>query len=138
MIGNVLQFTSIPAKIDISSVSAKLSSTYIPSKLDIEKTPAELEIHSKNITCDIDSSECMAEEGHKTTDMLIKEYADQGLQSLQEYAHNLAVEGDMLIHAGKGEDVYKELAGQYLEADIQEPGIKFIPSERPKITWNKN
>lgn len=138
MIGNVLQFYSIPAKIDISSTQTRLSSRYVPAKLDIEKIPAKLDISTKNITCNIDSSECFAEEGQKSVAMLISDYAQEGLNSIRDYAHSLAVEGQMYIQAEPGEDVLKEVAKAYLSGDTPESTIKFIPSERPKITWNMN
>lgn len=47
MLVNLIRIHSIPAKIDISSVSARIGAHSVPSKLDIEKIPSKLEIHQK-------------------------------------------------------------------------------------------
>jgi len=138
MLVNLIRIHSIPAKIDISSVSARIGAHSVPSKLDIEKIPSKLEIHQKNIQVQIDSTECFAEEGHKTISMLIKENAEEGMQALRDYAHELSVEAYMYNQAGKGEDVLKELAKKYVSGEIPNVGIKFIPSQRPKISWIEN
>lgn len=138
MLGNVIQIHSVPAKIDISSVSARIGAHSIPSKLDIEKIPSKLEIHTRNIQVQIDNTECFAEEGHKTISMLIKEKAEEGMQAIKDYTHELSVEAYMYNQAEKGEDVLKELAQNYVSGEIPDVGIKFIPSHRPKITWIEN
>jgi hypothetical protein len=135
---NVLQIYTTPAKLDISTVKPVMSENYVPAELDIEKTPCYVEMQSRNITCEIDSSACWAEEGHKTVAMLTADYARQGIEAAREYTHKSAVIGQMMVHAGKGENVIKEVAKQEVTGGLCESGIKFIPSQRPTITWNKN
>lgn len=138
MTSYILRMHSVQAKIDMASVSEKLSAHYIPANLDIEKTPAQLNMQSKNITVKVDQSECFAEEGHKTVGRLISDSAAEGIESVKEYAHEAAVEGDMFVQSQKGENVIEEISKTYLSGYTPNSGIKFIPSERPKITWNEN
>lgn len=138
MIGNVLDIHTVPAKIEVHSTSASLSEHYVPSKLEIDKTPAHIDMQSKNITVNVDSSACQAEEGHKTISQLTEEYAKAGMESIQQFAHNASVVRSQLLDAKRGEDVYKEISKQSLQFEIPETGLKFIPSEPPKISWNMN
>jgi hypothetical protein len=138
LIGNVIQMSSIPAKIDISTVTPVLAAHYVKANLEIEKTPGYIDMYSKNITCNVDSSACQAEEGHKTARMLMAEYAQQGMSAAQECAHDTAVEGQMMVHAGRGEKVIQGVAKEEMMGEVPNTGIKFSPSERPTITWNKN
>jgi hypothetical protein len=135
---NVLQIYTIPAKLDISTVKPLLSEKYVPAELDIGKTPCYVEMQSRNITCEIDSSACFAEEGHKTVAMLTEDYAREGIEAAQAYTHQSAVIGQMFVHSGKGENVINEVAKQKVEGGLCENGIKFIPSQRPAVTWNEN
>jgi hypothetical protein len=135
---NVLQVYTIPAKLDISTVTPVLSSKYVPAKLEIEKTPGYVDMQSRDITCDIDSSECWAEEGHKTNMMLLEDNAQQCIADAQEGTHQVAEIGQLMVHAGHGENVYKEVAKQNNTGEIPDTGIKFIPSQGPTITWNMN
>lgn len=135
---NVLRIYTVPAKLDVSTIKPRLSESYVPSKLDIEKFPSYIDMHSSNITCDVDSSACMAEEGQITISMLTDEFAQEGINSIQKYAHDKAVLGQQMIHARKHENVVKEAAKQMVKGDLCQSGIKFIPSERPTITWYDN
>jgi hypothetical protein len=138
MIGNVYQISSVPAKLDISTVKPRLSAGYIKAKLDIQKSDPYIEMHQRNIKLDVDSSACFAEEGHKTARMLMAEYAQQGLQGAQDATHETAVEGQMMVHAGPHENVYKEVAKQQFKGQVADTGIKFIPSVKPTLTWEEN
>lgn len=135
---NVLNITTVPARIDISTTKAMLSASCVKSGLDIEKTPASVDMRSKNITFDQDSSQCWAEEGHMTTAMLVAEYARDGMESVAEYAHSSAVIGQEIVHAQRGENVYREVEKAKRNGDIPNTTIKFIPSVKPVITWNEN
>lgn len=126
-------------RLDCTSVRPVMSEPYTPANLRIQQvTPAHLEIQSQNITCDIDSSACFAEEGHKTSRQLTEEFAQQGIESAEEYAKGESNLGQQLVHAQKGENVYKEAAKSELKGSIPDTGIKFVPSVRPQITWNLN
>jgi hypothetical protein len=136
---NVLRMYSIPAKIDITTVKPLISAKYVKAKLDIQKTPAYVDMQSKNITCNIDSSACMAEEGHKTTKMLTEDFAQQGMRDIHDTMHETAVKGQELVHAGKSvKNFFKNLAKQKVRGSVPLTGIKFIPSQRPTITWSMN
>jgi hypothetical protein len=139
MLGNVLQITSTFGRLDVSTTRPVMSEPYTPASLKIERSAsAHLEIENKNITCNIDSSACQAEEGHKTVRQLTEEFAADGLASAGEYAKSESQLGQWMVHAQKGENVYKEAAKQKMSGDIADTGIKFIPSVRPTITWNMN
>lgn len=135
---NVLRIYTIPAKLDISTVKPRLSANYVHARLDIEQTPCYVDIHSKNITCEIDTTACKAEEGLKTVRMLTEDFAKEGLEALREFAHEKAVLGQKIVHADKGENVLVEDAKQKIKGEMCLSGIKFIPSVRPTVIWHEN
>jgi hypothetical protein len=139
VLGYVLRVISTFGRLDFSTVKPVMSEPYRPAGLRIQQiTPAHIETQSRNITCNIDSTACLAEEGHKTTRQLTDEYGEQGVEAVNEYAHKEASLGQWLVHAQKGENVYKEAAESELKGDIPDTGIRFVPSVRPQITWNMN
>jgi hypothetical protein len=139
MLGNVLDITSTLGRLDVSTVRPIMSEPYTPANLRIERSaPAHIDVQSKNITCDIDSSACQAEEGHKTATRLTEDHAADCMVSVEEYAKSASQLGQWFVHAQKGENVYKEAAKSELTGEIPDTGIKFIPSVRPTITWNMN
>ena len=139
MLGNVLQITSTFGRLDVSTTKPVMSEPYTPANLRIERSaPAHIEVQNKNITCNIDSTACLADEGHKTISRLTAEYAADGLASAGEYAKSESQIGQWLVHAQKGENVYKEAAKAELSGNVPDTSIKFVPSVRPTITWNLN
>lgn len=135
---NVLKITTVKGRLAESSVRGELSDHYVKADLKIDRTPAHVDMHSENITCEVDYTDSFASEGDKTVAMLTADFAESGIENAQNAAHNTAVEGQLLVHAAKGEDVFKEVAGEFTSGNIPNTGIKFIPSVRPTITWHKN
>lgn len=139
MISNVLQINTVPAKLDITTVKPYMISSYVSPQLNIEKTQGHLDIESKNIKCNIDSTRCFAQEGHKTIGQLTAEYAQEGIENLINVAHETAVEGQEIIEslpsARAQQNIDKE---KFLNGDQRTYGLAFIPSQGPEITWEKN
>jgi hypothetical protein len=139
VLGNVIQISTTPARIDISTVRPLYDYIHINSQLDIEKTQARLDISSRDIKCDIDSTNCRAEEGLKTTSQLTADYARAGIENAQNVAHEASVEGQEIIHAGPHERAQQEIDKEkVINGQQKEYGLAFIPSQGPQITWEKN
>lgn len=137
---NVLNITTTRAQLAFSSVAPVMRDHYLPAQLDIEHMPASLSIHSTDIRCEIDSSACFAEEGHKTITQLMEEYAQQGLDGMREGAHDATLAVWQALEAGPREPVAQEQARAKFEqlGVSPEPQLTFIPSVRPTITWVPN
>jgi hypothetical protein len=135
---NQLRITCVHPRLDFKTVNPVMSEPYTKAELSIKATAPHFDIHSKDITCEIDSSECRAEEGLKSVKRLIADYAEIGIESAKQAAHATAEEGQMMVHAKKGENVAIELAKQKIKEKPHISGIKFIPTSRPSITWNEN
>jgi hypothetical protein len=138
MIGNVIQITTTPARIDVSTVKPLFNYKHINSQLDIEKTPARLDISSRDIKCYIDSTRCRAEEGLKTTGQLTADYARAGIENAQKVAHDAAAEGQEIIQAPPHARAQQNIDKENFMDNQKEYGLKFIPSQGPQITWEKN
>lgn len=138
MISSVLKVYLTPARLDINTVTPFLTSKYIDAKLDIDKTKGTYILGKKSLTCEIDSTQCRAEEGHKTIRQLTYEYAQNGIENAKEAAHEAASEGQELLEAGPGENVLQEINRAKAMGSEYECGLKFIPSQPPEITWTKD
>lgn len=138
MISNVLRIHSTPTKLDITTVTPYIVASYVNSELNIQKTPAQLNINQKNIKCQIDSTRCLAEEGHKTIEQLTADYAQQGIEDAQNAAKEAAIEGQEILEAMPHEKVFQEIEKSKVFDNQAEYGLKFIPSQGPVISWEQN
>lgn len=135
---NQLSITTTKAKLDFYTVKPLMSNTFIQGNLDIQKQPATLNMQSKNIRCEVDSSACRAEEGLKTVFELNSDFAAKGMRDAREAAHDLAVRGQEFVHAKPGQNVILDEIKSKVKERPQMMQIKFIPSQRPEITWQEN
>lgn len=137
---NVLNITTTRAQLAFSSVAPVMRDRYLPAQLDIEHTPASLSIHSADIRCEIDSSACFAEEGHKTIGQLTADFAQQGMDDAREGAHDATLEVWQVLEAAPREPIAQEQARAKIEqlGASPEPQLTFVPSVRPTITWIPN
>lgn len=135
---NQLSITTTKAKFDFKTVKPQMSNTFIQGNLDIQKQPAKLNIESKNIRCEIDSSACRAEEGLKTVFQLNDDFAAKGMRDAREATHDLAVRGQEFVHRKPGQNIIVDEAKAKVRERPEPLQITFIPSQRPKITWQEN
>lgn len=135
---NQLSITTTKAKLDFHTVKPLMSDTYIKSDLEIQKQSAKLNMQSRNIRCEVDSSACRAEEGLKSVFELADDFAAKGMQDAREAAHDLAVRGQEFVHAKPGQNVILDEIKVKVKERPPLTGIKFIPSQRPEITWHEN
>lgn len=135
MISSVLKVYSTPTKLDVNTVTPIISAKYIKPQLDIEKTDGSYVLGKKSIKLDVDSTQCQAEEGHKTISELTAEYAQEGIESAQEAAQEFADEGQDMLDAKPGEKVMQQIGWQKSVGSDYQYGLKFIPSQRPQINW---
>lgn len=135
---NQLVINCVHPQLEFSTVKPVMSEPYINAQLSIETTAPKLEMHQQNIQFTEDSSNCRAEEGLKSVERLLADYADKCMAGANNAAHNIAVEGQRMLHAKKGENVKIEAAKQKIKERPPQTTIKFIPSTKPTITWYQN
>lgn len=111
---------------------------YIPAQLAISHTPAVLSVESTNIRCVIDSSECFAQEGHKTIGRLVSDEAAQGMDDLRQAVQNATDEVWATLEAPPHADTIREQAMAKAVGSMQDAELTFIPSVRPTISWVPN
>lgn len=135
---NVLRITTTWAQLAFSSTPTAMRDRYVPAQLDITHTPAQLSIKQTNIRCEIDSSACFAEEGHKTVTQLTAEYAAGGMEDIRQAAQEATDEEWEAIEAAPHTNFIRQVAKSKSMGAMQDVALTFIPSVRPTITWVPN
>lgn len=132
----LIEITRVPIEIEMRTSPAKLEYTRGTAELEISRDKGGLSIKSRPIQLNIDTFE-MRQSIVPTPVRSIEQSAQKGKQAAYSATAALAQEGELYLKAQIGEDVQSQLAKTAISTQMfSQPGMKFIPSEPPEITWN--
>lgn len=134
---DVFRYHHISAKLSIDSAPTQLQSSFIKPSFQIIKKPVQIDIKARRVTCDIDGTECKAQEGHKTIWRLTSDFAQEGLEKANEAAQQTTNEGVEMsdAFAARNKGIIQQIQHDHVFADQREYGLAFIPSQPPKLIW---
>lgn len=130
----LLKITHIPIAIELKVNNARLEYQHSTAELEVTRNEGGLKIRSNPIKLNIDTFEARNSIS-PTTRRNIAQNAEKGKQAAYEATATLAQEGQLLLNAKMGENVFAQIAKQstHIPTDF---GLGFTPTAPPEITWS--
>lgn len=132
----LIEIKSVPIEIEMKVSHAKLEYTRGSADLEISRDSGGLNIKSRPIRLNVDTFE-MRNSIVPTPTRSIEQRAQKGRQAAYEATATYAQQGELLLKAKIGEDVMAQYSATALSPDMNaQPGLTFIPSVGPDISWD--
>lgn len=131
----LIKITSIPIAIELKVNNARLEYQNSTAELEVSRNSGGLKIKSHPIKVNIDTFEARNSVS-PTPRRSVAQAADKGKQSAYEATAKMAKEGQLLLNAKLGDDVFKQIAKQSTQIPT-DFGLAFTPKAPPEITWSK-
>lgn len=132
----LIEITSVPIEIEMRTSRAQLQYTRGTAELEVSRDKGGLSIKSRPIQLNVDTFE-MRQSIVPTAPRSIEQAAQKGRQTAYSATAALAQEGELYLKAKIGEDVQSQLSRTAISKEMfSQPGMTFIPSEEPEITWD--
>lgn len=129
----------IDARIEFDGRDARMDIRQPPSRVDIARNRGEVEAEAEHPQLELDSSQCEAEENHKTVAELTAEFADEGRSDAREAAQQINAEGrQMLEHMPDEKGVRAQIADSKAFPQFSAPELAFVPSQPPHMKFTPN
>lgn len=134
-----LRVYRIDARIKFDGRDARMDIRQPPSRVDITRDRGETEAEAEHPQLELDSSQCQAEENHKTIAELTDEFAQQGRSDAREAAEQINADGRQLLEHMNGEKgVRAQIAYSKAFPQSSAPTLTFIPSQPPHMEFTPN
>lgn len=132
----LIEITSVPIEIEMRTSRVQLQYTRGTAELEVSRDKGGLSIKSRPIQLNVDTFE-MRQSIVPTAPRSIEQAAQKGRQTAYSATAALAQEGELYLKAKIGEDVQSQLSRTAISKEMfSQPGMTFIPSEEPEITWD--
>ncbi len=132
----LLEITSVPIEIEMRTSRAQLQYTRGTAELEVSRDKGGLSIKSRPIQLNVDTFE-MRQSIVPSPVRSIEQSAQKGRQAAYSATAARAQEGELYLKAQIGEDVQAQLAKTAISKEMfSQPGMTFIPSEAPEISWD--
>ncbi len=131
---NVLQISTTPIKLSMTSQRARLESEIPDPEVGIINHPGKLQMKSENIKVNIDTFQSRQSMGYSTAKGLMQAAAQKGMEAAQNATAQYVQIGNQMAQIQKGADI-ADIMKQYVVPAPVMTGIKFIPSQGADISW---
>lgn len=134
----LINITTIPIRYELKVHNARLEYTNSTAEVEISREKnGGLQIKSRPIRLNIDSRDTYNSIRPNSMSAIIEGAAQKGKNAAYNAAATLAKEGRLLLNAKVGSDALGQIIKQRAEMPVQEFGLGFIPSVRPKMEWSE-
>lgn len=132
---NVLNITSTPIRLSMTSQRARLEKQLPSPEVGIIQNPGHLEMKSENVKVNIDTYRSRDSMGFKTARGIHQEMAQMGEQAASEATAQYSRVGTQMMQIQDGVTMADIVKNQMLAQTNVTTGIQFLPTVGPDISW---
>lgn len=130
----LLKIQSIPISIEYKIKRASLQhQAFSPPSYNMERQRGSLNLRTSHVKVNIDTFECRASAGLKSTARTIQEFASEGISAAYEATRAYAENGNYLMDSHGSRSAFAEVAASKFSPPPAQTILTFMPSVAPQF-----